>query len=160
MRLRSTSSSLLSSREVGIEICTLRRATALSKVLLLEWVAMAALPLLCNTFFIVQHLRCSTASMPQCITSVATQLFRSGAAPSLLHSTPAVVHHFRCRAAPLLPCSTTTTVQHFRYCATLPLQCSTLLERNSLPAPTKATPGRRRKRKIEHSAREEGNTKL
>jgi hypothetical protein len=40
MRLRSASSSLLSSRPVCMQTCTLRRASGLSKVLLRDWVAM------------------------------------------------------------------------------------------------------------------------
>jgi hypothetical protein len=37
MRLRSASSSLPSSQPMGMETCTLRKATSLSKVLFLDW---------------------------------------------------------------------------------------------------------------------------
>ena len=42
MRLKSSSGSLPSYRPVGMEICTLRRATGLSEVLFRDWIAMVA----------------------------------------------------------------------------------------------------------------------
>jgi hypothetical protein len=40
MRLMSASSSLLSSRPVGVKTCTLQRAAGLSEILYRDWVAM------------------------------------------------------------------------------------------------------------------------
>ena len=41
MRLKSASSSLLSSLLVGVKTCTLRRTIGLSEILLRDWVTMA-----------------------------------------------------------------------------------------------------------------------